>query len=170
MEVKNGAVYFYSDESALPQPRHSLRRLEMLGALTHTGAVAYQDAGVLSVHVPGHAVRSFEVADRSFYIYPVVTDTDKYISDDRQSIYEYALYKINFYKEYMLPVVGKELLAEFDRAVTRIAGSSLDRHRRVMMLVELYQLYKHAQDMILSKTLDKIKVEHQLRECIKDLL
>lgn len=156
MDVRNEVVYFTSPDGALPIPRHSLKRLQMLSVLTKSGNIAYQENEIITVYIQNpQFLASFETKDPSFKIYPVVTDTEKYIKRDQESIQEYCLYKINFYHTYKLNVFTKETTLLFEACTKRARG-------KIWLLMELYQLRKHAQDLIVSKTLDRAKVEGRL--------
>jgi len=165
MEVKKGVVYLTSTEGALPKQRHSLKRLQMLSTLTKSGDIAYQENGIVTVYIPDQQLlASFETQDHSFKIYSVVIDTEKYVEYDQQAINEYCIYKINFHREYRLNVFSSEITRQFEGCISNIKKRTRAGLSQSCLLLELYQLRKHAQDLIVSKTLDHNKVEAQLRE------
>jgi len=161
MDVRYGVLYYDPNNPQIEHyksPRHSKKRLKMWASLTHNGAVAYQEGGALTILLTDGTIQSFPAVDLSLKIYPIVlTNDDADAAADIQAIYDFCIYKIKFYKEYGLQVLGKATLKQFDDAVQRVKAT-----KDVFLLLELFILRKNAEDLVLAKACNKAKIEAQL--------
>lgn len=164
--IKDGIIIINGMEDKLENIRHSFKRLKMLSILSKTDGIGYQDNGFLTIFLNNNTICSTNAKDGSFKIYPVILDKEKLYSREVKEtidkIYEYCCYKINFYKEYALPIFSKNIDQQFDKLVKEACTTpTRNKLKRILLVTELHMMKKHTQDIIISKTISKEMAEEK---------
>jgi len=169
ISIKEGVLYVNSIENST-NIKHSYKRLRMLSLLTTTSGIALQQDDDITVLLRDGTICSTPAKDSSFKIYPVIVGVDpqkEQLEATIAKIYEYCVYKINFLKEYSMPIFSKPVENTFNKLVREACQTpTRNKLKRILLITELHLLKKHTQDIIVSKTIPKEVAEAKFLELI----